>query len=124
MYGQGKTRGQSALLGISATISQNTAAIIANETKLDAIYLWNYLLHSYNILRGSGNIGQISHLNLSFVKKLNIPLPDLHEQKKIALILSQIDYKIEKEIDIKKKIHDLKTGLMQKLLTGTIRVKV
>jgi type I restriction enzyme S subunit len=123
MYGQGKTRGQSALLNIYATTSQNTAAIVVNEVKLDAVYLWQYLLFSYNRLRGEGNIGYISHLTLNFVKKLSIQLPPINEQKKIVLILSQIDNKIEYGIQIRKKIYDLKKGLMQKLLTGKIRVK-
>lgn len=124
MYGQGKTRGQSALLDTSAATSQNAAAIVVNESKLDSLFLWHYLLYSYDKLREMGNIGHISHLNLNFVKKLTVPVPVLEEQKKIALILSQISHKIEKEFSIKNKIEELKKGQMQNLLTGKIRVKL
>jgi type I restriction enzyme S subunit len=124
MYGQGKTRGQSALLDISAATSQNAAAIVPSADKLDPIYLWHYLLYVYDKLRVMGNIGHISHLNLNFVKELSLPLPVLEEQKKIAFIFSQLDSKIEKEFSAKNKIEWFKKGLMQKLLTGKIRVKV
>jgi type I restriction enzyme S subunit len=55
---------------------------------------------------------------------ISMPLPELRVQKKIAQILNCIS----KEIDIQCKLVELyqiqKKGLMQKLLTGQIRVKV
>ena len=50
-------------------------------------------------------------------------LKDLDEQQKIASILSSVDSKIQKQQDYKSKLENLKKGLMQKLLTGQIRVK-
>jgi len=57
------------------------------------------------------------------VTTLLIPLPLLLEQQKIAEILSTIDEKIEIERKRKKKLEELKKGLMQDLLTGEVRVK-
>jgi len=51
-----------------------------------------------------------------------IPLPPLHEQQRIAEILSQIDQTIEKEQQYKEKLQKIKQGLMQDLLTGKVRV--
>jgi len=55
-------------------------------------------------------------------KNIFIPLPPLEEQKKIASILSSVDKKLQKEEEYKTKLERLKKGLMQKLLTGEIRV--
>ncbi|GAA0496812.1 restriction endonuclease subunit S [Salinibacillus aidingensis] len=56
----------------------------------------------------------------------NIPvvLPELDEQKNIASILSSTDKQIKQYSVNKQKFIDLKKGLMQKLLSGKIRVKV
>ncbi len=53
-----------------------------------------------------------------------IPIPEIDEQTKIASILSGVDAYIQKNQEYKKKLERLKKGLMQKLLTGKIRVKI
>ena len=63
----------------------------------------------------------LSKKNLS---NIVIPIPSLLEQQKIASILSGVDAYIQKNQECKKKLEILKKGLMQKLLTGRIRVKV
>lgn len=47
----------------------------------------------------------------------------LSEQKKMATILAVIDNDIEKELDYKKKLDEIKQGLRQILLNGRVRVK-
>ena len=49
-------------------------------------------------------------------------MPNNEEQKKIAVILSEFDDEIEEYQNKKEKLEELKKGLMQKLLTGKIRV--
>ena len=64
---------------------------------------------------------QISYSDLSSVK---IPYPPIDEQQKIAKVLSNCDEEIrllDKKLEMLKQ---QKKGLMQKLLTGEIRVKV
>ena len=56
--------------------------------------------------------------------KLFIVIPPLSEQQQIASILSNIDTQLQKEKLHKSNLERLKKGLMQKLLTGQIRVKV
>lgn len=63
-------------------------------------------------------------LTIEKLEKLRIPLPNSSEQKMITQILSEVDAKIEKEQDFKSELKQLKTGLMQVLLTGKARVKV
>ena len=59
-------------------------------------------------------------LTINAIKKLGIPLPPLEEQKKIAAILSTVDYSIQKTDAVIGKTEMLKRGLMQRLLTHGI----
>lgn len=59
----------------------------------------------------------------STVENYKIVVPPIEEQNQIATILSSIDEKIEKYQSKKEKLQELKKGLMQKLLTGKIRVQ-
>jgi type I restriction enzyme S subunit len=58
------------------------------------------------------------------LKSIKMSLPPLHEQKRIAEILSTVDKKLEIERNEKAKLEKIKQGLMDLLLTGKIRVKV
>ncbi|MFL0250644.1 restriction endonuclease subunit S [Clostridium neuense] len=87
----------------------------------------NYFLNSdYNLKRvvqfeqGSTR-KRISRINL---EKLMIPIPKIEEQKQISSIISSVDDQISQYESKKGKLQELKKGLMQKLLTGKIRVKV
>ena len=66
-------------------------------------------------------IGAQPNMSLEQLGNLKIILPPLIEQKKIANILSSIDREIEEYEDEKRKLEELKKGLMQQLLTGKIR---
>jgi len=68
---------------------------------------------------GAGN--SVVHIYSKNLKRVEIPVPPLPEQQKIADILTKWDEGIEvcgKLLDAKK---ELKKGLMQKLLTGLVR---
>lgn len=64
---------------------------------------------------------QISYSDLSSVK---IPYPPLEEQEKIGKILNCYDEEIQLLNSKLEKLKEQKKGLMQKLLTGQIRVKI
>jgi len=53
-----------------------------------------------------------------------ILFPKIEEQQKITSILSNIDSKIQSQTQYKEKLERLKKSLMQKLLTGEVRVTV
>lgn len=57
-------------------------------------------------------------------KLIKISVPPINEQIRIVSILSEVDEKIEEHENKKKKLEELKKGLMQQLLTGMIRVTV
>jgi len=63
-------------------------------------------------------------VNSSDVGNTHISLPSIQEQRQIADILTAIDDQIEEYRSKLGKLNQLKTGLMQQLLTGRIRVQV
>ena len=89
MYGQGKTRGQSALLEIEAATNQACFAILPNET-WDADFMHHWLMASYDDLRGlsDGRGGNQANLNGGLLNALEIPAPDVDEQRRIVARLS------------------------------------
>jgi len=63
-------------------------------------------------------------VNASSLSSIKVPLPPLHEQKKIAEALTSVDEEIENEMAHKERLESIKKGLMQVLLTGKIRTKI
>jgi len=96
-----------------------------NHALLDSQFLL-YLLRENEVQNKlkSDTVGStIGHINLTDFRKLKIPLSSLPEQQKIASILSNIDSQIQSQTKFKEKLERLKKSLMQKLLTGEVRVK-
>jgi type I restriction enzyme S subunit len=85
MYGQGKTRGQSAILEIPATTNQACFAILPNET-WEPEFLFYWLIASYQDLRDMSEDrgGNQANLNGSMLKALEVPAPDRTEQLRIV----------------------------------------
>ncbi|HIF9500109.1 TPA: restriction endonuclease subunit S [Photobacterium damselae] len=121
MYGQGKTRGQVAKLGIEASTNQACAALLLNKEH-DVEYYYQYLISQYDNIRELANSGGQQNLSAGIIKDISVPVPPLPEQRKIAQILSTWDRGIattEKLIDASKQ---QKKALMQQLLTGKKRL--
>ena len=60
----------------------------------------------------------------NYLSNVVIPIPPLPEQQQIATILSNVDSQIQSQVQYKEKLERLKKSLMQKLLTGEVRVTV
>jgi type I restriction enzyme, S subunit len=92
-------------------------------------YDTHFILHSINfnrfrniaIARSTGTTRL--RIGLTALKKIPIIIPPLEEQKQIADILSTTDEKLEVLRAKKEKYETLKKGLLQKLLSGLVRVK-
>jgi type I restriction enzyme S subunit len=76
----------------------------------------------YKQLNGLSSGSALKRVVLKAIKEIRIPLPPLEEQKQIAEILSTVDNKLENLKEKKQYFEELKKGLMQKLLTGEVRV--
>jgi type I restriction enzyme S subunit len=95
MYGQGKTRGQVAILGLDAAINQACAAIqVGKNTNRD--FIFQQLLFRYNSIRALSNAGSQENLNAGLIQEIELPNPPLPEQTAIANLLSNWDAAIEK----------------------------
>lgn len=121
MYGQGKTRGQVALLEIAAATTQNAAALQPSNG-IDPIFLWHYLLSKYKKLRGMGSLGHLSHLNLGYLREILLAKPPISEQREIVSILDAIDRKIDLHKQKRAVLENLFQALLHKLMTGELRV--
>ncbi len=95
MVGQGKTRGQVAVLATTAAINQNCAAIILSE-EANSRYVYQQLLFRYEEIRNASNSSGQQNLNAELIRELRMPLPSLPEQERIAEILVGWDTAIQK----------------------------
>ncbi len=71
-----------------------------------------------------GGAGRNRVMNKGDFLKITVAVPDIEEQKKIAGVLGGMDEQIALLKKYLEKLKEQKKGLMQKLLTGEIRVKV
>ena len=123
LAGQGKTRGTAAILGKNMAINQSLAALVCNEDNYYK-FLFYAIEMNYEALRelSSGDGGR-GGLNKKLIKDFKINIPsDKNEQTAIADILSSMDKEIENLEKEKEKYLQLKSGAMDDLLTGKIRL--
>ena len=95
MYGQGKTRGQVAILGLDATINQACAAIHL-KPGANRDYVYQQLRYRYESIRALSNTGSQENLNAGLIREIAFPLPGEADQIVIAKLLTDWDAAIEK----------------------------
>lgn len=123
--GQGKTLGHCAVLKIEATTNQHVAYLATDLTRADPSFVRGYIETQYEYLRqvGGGGGSTKGALTCAFLRSLPIPLPStLAEQQEISATLDAIDAKIELHKRKKAVLEELFRALLQKLMTGEIRV--
>lgn len=84
MIGEGKTRGQAAILNIPAAHNQNTAAILVSKTKCSPKYIYYFLQMNYDNTRRVGSGNNQKALNKERVKAIRFPFCSFGEQKAIV----------------------------------------
>lgn len=95
MYGQGKTRGNVALLKAEASSNQACAVIYPNEV-ISPICLYSQLNYSYKYLRSIGKGGNQNNLSLTALKKIKIRIPPKNIQNEFELMFLKIEKQITK----------------------------
>ncbi len=122
MYGQGKTRGMTALLKKESATNQACAAIQLKTKIYEVNYLWWVLKGAYNSLRERANGSGQPNLSVSLINEFEISLPPLLEQQKIICYLDDKCAKIDKLIAIKQakidKLQEYKKSLIYEYVTG------
>lgn len=90
---------------------------------VDSVYGYYALKQVTQIIEESahGSAGLV-HVTKGALEKFKIGIPKIQEQRKLASILLEVDEKINVYENKKNKLEMIKKGLIQKLLTGKIRV--
>ena len=116
LAGQGKTRGTAAINYIELCTNQSIASILPNNRKFNSEFLFHKIDYMYNHLRSlSKGEGGRGGLNLQIIKSVDIPLPNLKEQQKIAESLFSIDELVTAQTQKVEALKTHKNGLMQQL---------
>jgi type I restriction enzyme, S subunit len=107
-------------------LGQRLVLVKLNQKLVSSAYVKFYLMSNLvqkNVFQLQSNGSTVGNIRIPILKSINLFLPPLEEQQKIAEILSTWDKAIElleQLIVMKRK---LKQGLMQQLLTGKRRFK-
>lgn len=117
--------GRPYILQIDGCIHDGWLAIQNYQDTFDTDFLY-YLLGSDEIFKqyiemAAGS--SVQNLNKEKVAKLLVPIFDKKEQTAIASVLSSMDKEIETLNTKLEKYRNLKTAMMQQLLTGKIRLR-
>ena len=95
MYGQGDTAGRVAINKIPIATNQACCNLVVDETKADYRFIYYKLSALYEKLVSLKNGGAQPNLNAAIIKSLEIDIPTLKVQHKIADMLSAYDDLIE-----------------------------
>lgn len=117
----GATSGEVSISKIDGAINQAILAIIPLE-KHDNYFICEWLKFNKKSIVSTYLQGGQGNLSGGIIKKINLPIPPLKEQEKIASILSTWDQYIENIDSIIESKKKQKKGLMQNLLTGEVRL--
>ncbi|MBE9160368.1 restriction endonuclease subunit S [Nodosilinea sp. LEGE 06152] len=120
MYGQGATRGRTALLGCDCTTNQACAVILPNAYSYSSVYLWSLLMFSYERLRDLGRGGNQPNLNLNMVKSFEICLPPIDLQNKFKNIFTMLNSQKSKLNKASYENDSLFNSLLQRAFRGEL----
>nr|WP_249803926.1 MULTISPECIES: restriction endonuclease subunit S [unclassified Bradyrhizobium] len=94
MIGQGKTRGQCAILQCAAATNQNVAAIHVTKTIHSPRYVYWWLHANYKTSRSTETGTAQPALSADRVKRMLIPLPERNRQDQIVSQLDALQSKL------------------------------
>jgi len=104
-------------------VSCNQAILGIITKNIDREFLYYYLVFCEQKITHMGQTGAQKNLNKEIVKKIDIDYPSEDEQLAISQILSDMDAEIDELEKKRDKYLMIQNGMMQKLLTGEIRLK-
>ncbi|MCY1289009.1 Type I restriction modification DNA specificity domain protein [compost metagenome] len=107
-----------------AYINQHIALVRPSSSLVNSRFVGHYLagpiMQAY--ISQLNDAGAKAGLNLPTIRNLPSPFPSRFEQDQIAARLDEIDNRIQNAMTEAKKLSELKSGLMDDLLTGRVRV--
>ena len=102
-------------LEYKTTVASGLFVIRVLNNSIDYKYLYYYFTSKYfsNLVKTRIEGSVIPHLYQKDLVELNIPLPQLNEQKAISKILSDLDKKIETNNKINKKLEEMAQAIFK-----------
>lgn len=119
----GSTIGKIGLASESLSCNQQINVILPNDN-FDSVFVYYELIQMTPRIRLIAGEQAVPIINKSTFEKIEIKFPSINEQHKIAKTLSSVDKEIELLQAELQQWQTQKKGLMQKLLTGEVRVIV
>lgn len=126
MYGQGKTRGMTALLKTPASTNQACAGLTVTNSNVQTEYLWQCLIGAYDAIRSEAAGSGQPNLSATLIGNFHIALPTIEEQGLI------VEYIKDRTVEIKSTIHkaekllekltEYKKSLIYEAVTGKMEV--
>jgi type I restriction enzyme S subunit len=126
MYGQGKTRGMTALLKTPASTNQACAGLTITNSNVQIEYLWQCLIGAYDAIRSEAAGSGQPNLSATLIGNFHIALPPIEEQGLI------VEYIKDRTVEIKSTIHkaekllekltEYKKSLIYEAVTGKMEV--
>jgi type I restriction enzyme S subunit len=114
------TIGRPIIVDMDACIHDGFVWFEGLKEDIDREFFYYFLERNEQHFASQRQTGTQGNLNTSIISNLYFPMPPLHEQKKIAEILTTVDDAIEETDRIIEKTKELKKGLMQRLFTRGI----
>lgn len=122
LYAMYASIGKVAISKIDIAISQAVLGFILSSD-MDLYFLYYLLDYMQEDIVRNGQTGTQTNLSKKIVENINIYYPiNVKEQTAIAEVLTTMDNEIESLEEEREKYIRLKEGMMQKLLTGQIRL--
>ncbi|MEG0367830.1 MAG: restriction endonuclease subunit S, partial [Coprobacillus sp.] len=82
--------------------TNQACACILPTDKVNSLFIWHYLILSYNRLRNLAKGGNQPNLNVNMIKTFSVLLPPIELQNKFADFVQQVDkskFAIQKSLD-------------------------
>ena len=116
MIGEGKARGQAAILDIDAAHNQNSPSIRVSEAGLVPEYVYYFLEFQYLQTRRRGEGSNQPALNKDRVRTITLPIPPLEEQREIVWRVEAM-FKLSDAIEKRVRVASARAGkLTQSIL--------
>ena len=123
MYGQGRTRGRSAILALPATTNQACAAI-EPSAELRSAFLFELLQVEYERLRAAGHGSHQLNLSNRIIGAFEVSVPPPDEQDRCVTILNAMRERIDVNRRSLEKYRAIGQGLATDLISGPVRTVV
>lgn len=124
MIGEGKTRGQAAILDVAATHNQNCAALRLDVSVALPEWVFYVLMSRYEETRRAGSGGNQPALNSDRIKAMYLPLPPLHDQARfvaeIDLSLSVLDKTTDSLPVALRRVEELRRAVLREAVAGRL----